>query len=90
MGDRKHIAEGKEKKALETKRDGEQRPDKKPAEAVSRLSANVAQPEDIQALQRTVGNKVVANMIQRHTRAEKDEYGFQVINSEGREALLVS
>ena len=67
MGERKHRTEGKETKAsVQANREDEQQPDNKNAGAVSRLSANVAQPEDIQALQRSVGNRAVSNMIQRH------------------------
>jgi lipid II:glycine glycyltransferase (peptidoglycan interpeptide bridge formation enzyme) len=51
---------------MKAKLEEEQLADKKPAEALSRLSANVARPEDIQALQRTIGNRAVTNMIQRH------------------------
>ncbi|MGB3716229.1 MAG: hypothetical protein WA996_17550 [Candidatus Promineifilaceae bacterium] len=72
MGERKHVEKGNETKAIQAKREEEQRPDKQPAEAVSRLSANAAQPEDIQALQRTVGNRAVTNMIQRHMSDEAD------------------
>ena len=54
MGERKHKAEGGEKKVIQPQRLDEQRLEKKPAEAISRLAANVARPEDIQVLQRTV------------------------------------
>jgi hypothetical protein len=63
MSDRKHVEKGNETKAIKAKREDEQRPDKKPSEALSRLSANVAQPGDIKALQGTVGNRIVQRLI---------------------------
>jgi len=64
MIDRKHGEKSNETKAVQPKRDEEQQPDKKPSEAPSRFSANRAQPEDIQALQRSVGNRAVQRLIQ--------------------------
>ena len=64
MGDRKHGEKSNETKAVQPKRDEEQQPDKKPSEALSRFSANIAQPEDIQTLQRSVGNRAVQRLIQ--------------------------
>jgi hypothetical protein len=66
MGEHKHGTKGKETKVTQAKREEEQLPEKKPAEALSRLSVNVAQPKDVLALQRTLGNRVVTNLIQRH------------------------
>jgi hypothetical protein len=70
MGEHKLGTKVTETKVKQAKREQERLVEKKPAGAVSRISANVAQPEDIQALQRTVGNRAVTNMIQRHMSEE--------------------
>jgi len=81
MSDRKHGEKSNETKAVRPKREEGQQPGKKPAEALSRLSANMARPEDIKALQRTVGNRIVQRLItkqslpgalQRHVPPETD------------------
>ncbi|HET6445857.1 MAG TPA: hypothetical protein VFI27_14905 [candidate division Zixibacteria bacterium] len=63
MGDRKHGEKSNETKAVQPKREEEQQPGKNPAEALSRLTANMAQPSDILTLQRTVGNRAVRRLI---------------------------
>lgn len=86
MNKREHKGQGKERKAIQAKQDEEQRSDKNPAEAISRLSANIARSGDIQALQRTIGNRVVSNMIQRHGRYALANYDFRIRPLEGGSA----
>jgi hypothetical protein len=70
VGKRQHGEKSNEAKAIQAKREEKKLPYKQPHESLTRLSANVAQPKDIQTLQRTVGNRAVANMIQRQTAME--------------------
>lgn len=41
-------------------------------------------------LQRTIGNKAVTNMVQRHSRRHMEQYGFQVVDKDGNETTLYS
>lgn len=82
MGERKHNADDGEKKVVQPHREEEQSLEKKPTEALKFLSANIAQPADIQSLQKAIRNRAVTNMIQRHSRAEIRDFGFRVINRE--------
>lgn len=66
MGKQRSDAQVKESKVLQMKHEDEQATESKPAEAVSRLSANVAAAADVQSLQRVLGNKTVTSLIQRH------------------------
>ena len=63
MGDRKHGEKDSKTKAIQPKREEEQLPESQPHEALSRLSANVAKPGEVLALQRTVGNRAVQHLL---------------------------
>jgi hypothetical protein len=78
MGERKHKAEGGQKKAIQPQREEEHQLEKKPTEALMRLSENVAQPSDVQTLQKTIGNRSVTNMIQKHPQDDMDRFSFWV------------
>ena len=57
----------------------------KPAEALQRFSDGSSRPANVLALQQTVGNKAVTNMIQRHSESTLERYSFWVArNPPGR------
>ncbi len=89
MGEYKHKAESVDNKIIKPQREEDQRLDTKPTEALTRVSANVAKPSDILTLQKSIGNRAVSNMIQRHSRSSMDTLNFWTQEREsGREAWL--
>ncbi len=56
-----------------------------PAEALQRFSGGSHKPANVLALQKSVGNKAVTNMIQRHSSDAMERYSFWVArNPPGR------
>ena len=74
MQTRKHAEKNSETKVIQTRQDAKQSAEKEPAEALSRIDANVANPGDISALQRTLGNRVVQQLI-----TKKSQPGIVVV-----------
>ena len=90
MGERRHKAENGERKAIQSHREEERRLEKTAPEALKHFSVNIAKPADIQSLQRVVGNRVVTNMIQRHSHETRRRYGFRAVDlSTGRPVTII-
>ena len=67
MAERKHGVRSSESNAVQPMRDEDQQPGKHPADALSSLTANTAQPTDILTLQNAVGNRSVRRLIKKQS-----------------------
>ena len=90
MNELKNKTKGGERKVIQPQPEEERKSERKPADALKRLSANVAHASDIKTLQRAIGNRALTNMIQRHSSGTNLNYDFRVRSRDGAKRWLRS